>query len=218
MFGQAVQGLGVSAFMLSDIPPDRTPQLEDVHASGWHPDWETRYLSQNFANDDPITKALATQTKPFFWYEAERSYAAKPRSKQVMNEARSEFKMLGGYGIPIRGENGVVGLVSVATDIKNWQLSQRENDALRIISLFAYEAVCKFRKGDLVGARSHTLTRREIDCVCWIAEGKTTWEISMILGISEHTVNEYIGLASQKLGTRNRAHLVARALRLGIIG
>ena len=41
-------------------------------------------------------------------------------------------------------------------------------------------------------------------------------EIAVIAGLSEHTVNHYVTLATQKLGCSNRTQAVVRAIRLGM--
>ena len=62
-----------------------------------------------------------------------------------------------------------------------------------------------------------SLTRRERDCLLWVAEGKTTWEIGQILRISENTVLYHIKNAQEKLGAVIRIHAVAKALRLELL-
>lgn len=54
------------------------------------------------------------------------------------------------------------------------------------------------------------LTARERDCLAWVAEGKSDWEISVILGLSESTVRFHVGNARRKLGAVNRAQAAAR--------
>lgn len=61
------------------------------------------------------------------------------------------------------------------------------------------------------------LTRREIDCLAWSADGKTSWEIGEILGVSEHTVTSHLRNAGNKLAAMNRTHAVAQALWRGMI-
>ncbi|RLQ88799.1 response regulator transcription factor [Notoacmeibacter ruber] len=60
-------------------------------------------------------------------------------------------------------------------------------------------------------------TRREIECLLWCSLGKTSSEIAMIVGLSEHTVNHYLISSAKKLECTNRVHAVANALRHGII-
>ena len=61
------------------------------------------------------------------------------------------------------------------------------------------------------------LKPREIDCLQWTSQGKTSDEIAIILSLSQHTVNHYLTNAARKLDTTNRTHAVSKALRLKII-
>ena len=61
------------------------------------------------------------------------------------------------------------------------------------------------------------LTERERDAVAWVAEGKSDWEISVILGVSETTVRFHVDNARKKLGAVNRAQAVARLAAAGIL-
>jgi LuxR family transcriptional regulator len=61
------------------------------------------------------------------------------------------------------------------------------------------------------------LSDREIQIVRWTSEGKTSAEIAIILGLSEHTVNSYIAAVLRKLHVVNRAQMVASAIRSGLI-
>ncbi|MFC5584726.1 LuxR C-terminal-related transcriptional regulator [Nitratireductor kimnyeongensis] len=61
------------------------------------------------------------------------------------------------------------------------------------------------------------LTPREKECLQWAAFGKSEWEVSQILGISEHTAEKHLLNAKTKLGASNRVHAVAEAIRCGIL-
>jgi DNA-binding CsgD family transcriptional regulator len=62
-----------------------------------------------------------------------------------------------------------------------------------------------------------TLTLRERECLLWTARGKSASSISVILGLSENTVNFYVKNAMKKLGTTNRVVAVVLAVRSGLI-
>ncbi len=66
-------------------------------------------------------------------------------------------------------------------------------------------------------APPHCLSERERECLRWVADGKTTDEIALILEVSPNTVNSYVTLAIQKLSASNRAMAIATAIRSGII-
>jgi DNA-binding CsgD family transcriptional regulator len=61
------------------------------------------------------------------------------------------------------------------------------------------------------------LAAREKEVVSWLKEGKSSWEISVILRISERTVNFHVYNVLRKLGAINRPQAVAIAARLGLV-
>lgn len=61
------------------------------------------------------------------------------------------------------------------------------------------------------------LTVGERRVLLWCGNGKTSFEISRILGLSEHTVNHYIASAVRKLDATNRTHAIAKALKMKIV-
>ena len=62
------------------------------------------------------------------------------------------------------------------------------------------------------GMGTATLTRREIEILRWIGEGKSNREIGVILGISPITVKDHLSKIFRKLNVQNRAEAVARGL------
>jgi len=64
--------------------------------------------------------------------------------------------------------------------------------------------------------RGPALTRRERECMHWIAEGKTDDEIATIVGIKRTTVRFHVDSAREKLGAITRAQAVAKLVRHGL--
>jgi DNA-binding CsgD family transcriptional regulator len=58
---------------------------------------------------------------------------------------------------------------------------------------------------------------REKEVLNWLQQGKTSWDISVILGISERTVNYHVYNVMQKLGVTNRPQAIAVAAHFGLI-
>ncbi|HWK71261.1 helix-turn-helix domain-containing protein [Pollutimonas sp. M17] len=61
------------------------------------------------------------------------------------------------------------------------------------------------------------LTQRELSCLQWAALGKTSWEMGMILGLTERTVNFHIHNACRKLGVHGRQAAITAALQAGLL-
>jgi DNA-binding CsgD family transcriptional regulator len=61
------------------------------------------------------------------------------------------------------------------------------------------------------------LTARELDCLRWIALGKDTTEIAVLLNISSHTARDHLKSVRQKLGCTTTAQAVTKAVCLGLL-
>jgi len=64
---------------------------------------------------------------------------------------------------------------------------------------------------------SIVLSQREREVLNWVQQGKSSWDISVILRISERTVNFHIYNIMHKLCVVNRSQMVAVAVRQGLI-
>ncbi len=62
-----------------------------------------------------------------------------------------------------------------------------------------------------------SLSPREKEILKWLKVGKSSWDISVILDITERTVNFHIDNVKQKLNAVSRAQAVAIAMGLGLI-
>ena len=61
------------------------------------------------------------------------------------------------------------------------------------------------------------LTPTELEILNWIKEGKSSWEISLILQKSERCINFHISNILKKLDAMNRTHAVVKALDNNLI-
>ncbi len=66
-------------------------------------------------------------------------------------------------------------------------------------------------------AQKARLSPREAEVLTWTAEGKTCFEISLMLNIAEETVRSHVKNACQRLDAANKVQAVAVAMTLGLI-
>lgn len=84
----------------------------------------------------------------------------------------------------------------------------------QLISVYLAEAVVRTEPARI---DEQALTPRELECLSWAAAGKTSGEISLIVGISERTVNFHMGNCLQKTNSINRQQAIAKCLFKGVI-
>lgn len=64
----------------------------------------------------------------------------------------------------------------------------------------------------------HDLSGREIEVLRLVADGRSNKEIGDLLGLSALTVKSHLARIARKLGTGDRAEMVALSMRAGVIG
>jgi DNA-binding CsgD family transcriptional regulator len=62
-----------------------------------------------------------------------------------------------------------------------------------------------------------TLTPRQVECLYWVSQGKSSVDIGRMLGLSPRTVDEHVRGACRRFEVRTRVQAVARALELGLL-
>lgn len=55
------------------------------------------------------------------------------------------------------------------------------------------------------------VTARQLECLAWVAEGKTAAEIGIILDISQRTVETHLARACEAFGVHKRVQAVVKA-------
>ena len=93
---------------------------------------------------------------------------------------------------------------------------QTDERCLQIASIYMHAGLERIRNRNSL-TRGPKLTKRERECLSWVAAGKTDWEISQILKIAEQTVHEYVQNALIKLNATTRAQAVAIAITTRLI-
>lgn len=177
--------------------------------------WPKHYLAKRYAEIDPILLAAPRLRSPVAWADFENQDRLSPKQRQLFRESR-EAGMHNGVSIPIHGPAGESFLISLASAASH---RDRPPDFghLHLLSLQFYVAFAGLATQATGVPTMPRLTERERECLNWSAQGKSAWATSMILGVSENTVNFHLKSGMRKLGTTNRVQAVAIAVRAGLI-
>jgi DNA-binding CsgD family transcriptional regulator len=128
-----------------------------------------------------------------------------------------DFNMKGGYTHGSRpigpGKNGSV--FSFAS--QSMKYDRRTEAILGYVTPHLHLALSNVFNKKQVEITNVVLSPREKEVLDWLKQGKSSWAISIILDISERTVNFHAYNIMQKLGAVNRPQAVAVATRLGLI-
>jgi len=162
---------------------------------------------------DNFARRIAHSMVPRRWAGSETGACEAMQALHWADEWDAPDATATGIALPLMAERGQAGCVifsggAIATDMAH--LADLHG---RCFSIFS--AVARLRGTQ--AAKAPAMSRRETECLRLAAEGRTSEEIAVQLGLSVHTANQYIATTARKLNAVNRMHAVAKALRAGLI-
>jgi DNA-binding CsgD family transcriptional regulator len=130
--------------------------------------------------------------------KSQNETGAEPAEIAVAIPLRKHSEEIAGFEITI-GEKAEAEL----------QKDQLQRD-FRVLANYFHSHVLRMNGHD--SDRSMLMSAKELDCLKWTAAGKTAWEASVILGISERTVRFHLNAAREKLNCATTTQAVAKAI------
>jgi hypothetical protein len=187
-------GLEHLAYAAINLPNARRGPLI---AATYSADWQKHYLRQDYVNVDPIVQAGMGGILPIDWGSIDRS---GPVITRFFDEAQG-FKIgPKGLSIPIRGRHGEFALFSVTSSLpdRDWKAIKKHHIRDFMVLAYYFHSWALNAEGQEQSAIHAMLTVREKDCLRWRGTGKSDWDISQILAISERTVKFHLESARAK--------------------
>lgn len=179
-------------------------------------EWVKRYLTMGYMAVDPVVREGFKRTVPFDWSECLTTGSAAEQA--FFMDALQHGIGPHGLSIPLVSREGHRALFSVCAGgtPTEWERWKQENlpalvETANVLHRRAIESIFEAQPADA------KLAPREIECLHWIAQGKDTVEVAMILNLSQHTVRTYLKAARFKLSCATIAAAVHKATQLGII-
>lgn len=182
-----------------------------------YPEAWVDYFDQNrLAVSDPVHRASHVTSVGFTWAQLPRLIAMTPGDRLILDLARDQG--LGeGFTVPANVPGEARGSCSFASQA-GLPLPSHILPLAQLAGAFAFEGARKMWRAKELGPEPHpVITDRQRDCLIWAARGKTDWETSQILGLSEQTVVRHIKQARERYGLDKRTSLLIRTLFDGTI-
>jgi DNA-binding CsgD family transcriptional regulator len=175
--------------------------------------WIKRYLQMGYVDVDPVLREGFRRTLPFNWNELTIQSATEA---SFLADALSHGVGPHGFSVPVVSKHGHRALFSVSSSRseQEWTnfLATSRSTMVQIASRIHRRVIVEVFGED----RPH-LTTRELECLRWIALGKDTSEMAVILKISPHTARDYLKSVRYKLDCVTSAQAVSKAVKLGLL-
>lgn len=182
-------------------------------------EWAEAYKTKGRAKDDPLVQIAARSLLPIDWAQARRRRGRSDFGGDLGQRAVGAGERQG-LTIPVRGPTNSIWAFLHATsdeDDAEWQARrvERIKDLVHIAHYLHQRAYEMHREE--VPADLNAITRREIEAIECVSEGKSVEATAAAMRISVETAKAHLDSARIKLQALNRIHAVTKALRAGLI-
>jgi DNA-binding CsgD family transcriptional regulator len=176
-------------------------------------EWLREYLSRNYFQVDAVLKEnFATYEVQNWSIDRKRLHRLKEITSLGLDFGLRECCTHGSRPVG-PGKDGSMFCFAG----KSMEKNRRTEAILKFLVPHFHLALSRIAGNKLPVADTTVLSTREMEVLEWLKQGKSSWEISVILDISERTVNFHVYNIMRKLGATNRPQAVAVATRLGLI-
>lgn len=210
----AINELGFSHFALVHHAALRRPGTPYAWLHNYPSDWLLK-IDRQAEWDDPVHMACRLTGIGFSWDRMPGLASLSAAQRLLLKECR-HYGIGDGYTVPFHIPGEPAGSCSFAVRPGEVLPSHRLRCA-EIIAMQAFDAARRLI-GDVLRPHPPHLSRRERECLKWVARGKSDWEISVILGISAETARQYVKRARSAYHVSSRTQLVVLGLRDNWLG
>lgn len=207
-----VEKLGGTSLLIGRVvnPVITGKAITNFGRSDWPIEYLREWVEKDYVIHDPITHLALRTSDPFDWsdaYEQGSSFG-----KKILERAK-DFGLESGLSIPIRTNYLPLGVVSIGYEEK---FSDEALEHIELAATHAYTHAQSLENGTK-GPVPVPLTKRELEVLTFTAAGKTTWEISVILDVSDTTIKSHVRNIITKMETTNKTHAVIKGVQSGQI-
>ena len=208
---ELVQELGFNRYAYLNIQPART-----FAVSNYPDEWQSRYLSRNYTNIDPVVSTARRLMTAFTWAPGNARQGVSKQVRAFYAEA-GDFGIRSGISIPIRTAFSHMSMLTLASERPSLSLEKDIDQIAATTAVALLHATIEHREVEPTARATIELTAKQSLCLAWSAEGKTMRDIASIEDMSYATVNFHLNNARRALNASSLAQATALATKLKLI-
>ncbi len=204
---------------LVEFTADNNSVALELFNDSYPTEWMNIYVEESYQQIDPVARTHFSYFQPQIWSQTYRQESyIDPEFLSLSNDFGLYDGACHGVKETLVPQGSIFSFAGVDKDESSRILS-----IIDLITPYLHVALKNHyingRKQSILeeAPLSNQLSSREKEVLNWLKVGKTNWEISMILNISERTVKFHVYNIQQKLNASTRGYAVAKAIQLELI-
>ncbi len=194
----------------TEIKAGATPPVQRIVNISYPEEFLEIYSKRQWSLKDPVMKGTLSKWKVQYFSDLILEYG----SPKDISSLAEDCGISSGYSHGVRNLSGTQASFYGFAG-RSVKRNKTTEVFLEVVAPHIYQALKRIIRGKS-GAKK-TLSAKELEVLKWIKKGKSSWEISIILRISERTVKFHVSNIMAKLDAASRSHAVAIAFEQDLI-
>jgi LuxR family transcriptional regulator, quorum-sensing system regulator BjaR1 len=212
LFKDVVAGFGMVAFACGELDlADRDRSV--MFIAEWPQAWRRYYEKSGLVKRDPLINAVAFYRRPFEFADIVRDPRFSNADRDLVRAA-AEHGWSRGLAVPVARGGSRYGLVTMIGHGE--PLGEFRRAYLCLISECLLSRTHALQPNVQYAMPPAGMSQREVEAARLVAAGCSDPDIAVELGISESTAHKHVEAGRKRLNARNRAHMAALSVSLGI--
>lgn len=172
------------------------------------------YEKNHYVQTNPIVIHCQLSISPIIWDQT--VFSETPE----IWEGTQAHGLNHGWSQSVHDTKGVVSILSLARSngpLTEREFSEKAANVLWLCNQLHTSMTSRYFPRHVESAPTTRLSAREAEVLKWTAEGKTAFDIGMILSLTTRTVNFHISSAIRKMGANNKTSAVVIATKSGLL-
>ncbi len=178
--------------------------------------WFEHYNQNQFFDHDPVANHLIHHSTPVFWQQSFDKNRFSKTTHRLFSESE-DFGLVQGVAIPLNLKQGK-GTVSLHFEgSEKAFLAEYQHKCFELLGLsqaihskLALDFPAKLYEGP-------ALTKRQLECLKYMANGFSNVEIAEFMTLSHYTVRDLVSQIIKRLNASNRTEATMLAIKSGLI-
>ena len=185
------------------------------------PDYEQRYFRGGFYAKTPVFRWVERNSGACTWAWVKEAYEAGRLSNEEADAVRQNITMGVTAGISVsfpeasaraKGALGLIADLGLSTEAVEAIWAQHQPEILAVAHMMHLKIIHLPQL-----SRSRALSPRQREALEWVADGKTTQDVALLMGVSPAMVEKHLRLAREALSVETTAQAVAKGALLNMI-
>jgi len=202
---------GFSGYAYLFIRPGHT-----IASSNYPAEWRSIYFKRKFDAIDPIVKRAKSLKRVFTW-SGEHERRRLPKEQGGFFDQAADFGIRSGITIPIKAANGSTSMFTLASDKPAIDLKRDIDPVVAAAAVGQLHIRMSLLPFTPTAQSPASLDPKEAAYLNWISVGKTMEEAADLEDVKYNSVKSKIEEARKRLKVHTMPHLVALAIRAGLI-